>query len=74
MAHHYSPLYFQRVEVQVAGGKTKTYWGTPINEKVFRVTDKEGTWTGEFFIGATADYLERRTARLNLHYGELEVV
>jgi hypothetical protein len=69
---------YQRVQVNVATadgkGQTRWYWGTPVNERVFRVTGRDGVWTGEFFVGAPGDYLKRFPARMNLHYCELEVI
>jgi hypothetical protein len=78
MGEHKTIPGYQRVTVNMATedgkGKPRTCWGVPISEKMFKVTDREGVWTGEFFVGAPADYLKREQARMNLHYGELEVI
>lgn len=63
-----------RAAAENGGGVTRIVWGERISKKVLRIVDRQGVWTGEFFVGAPADFLWIREARLNRFYCELEVL
>jgi hypothetical protein len=79
MAHpkDYLSRPYVKAKIQAAGSNgpvTRIVWGERISKKVLRIVDREGVWTGEFFVGAPADFIWIKEARLNRYYGELEVL
>ena len=72
---------YAKLTFRPAGPKTsRTVWVRPAGElnkkgiRIFRVVDREGERQNELIVLTSNDILSLRPAKMNLHYGELEVV
>ena len=64
-----------KIKAKIAGGGKLCKFAIQKSAKVFLLVDKYGTWDNppHYYIGEKADIIWIKPARMNNHYGELEI-
>lgn len=62
-----------RIKFQLPNNRTKTIWAEKLSPQAYRVLRKTGEPTNELVITGKGGVLCETPARMNLHYGELEL-
>ena len=62
-----------RVKFTLPNGRSKTVWAEKCSPQLYKVLRKDGGTTNEIVIADKGDVVCETPARMNLHYGELEL-
>ena len=62
-----------RVKFLLPNGRSKTVWAEKCSDSLYKVIRKDGGTTSEIVIADKGDVVCETPARMNLHYGELEL-
>ena len=62
-----------RASIQITPTYKRQVWAEKLSKYAYKVLRKDGSRTGEMII-TMGDVINERKAKMNLHYGELEIV